>query len=116
MPNNLVCNASSCASNNGGLCQASKIQIKGAGAHIEGETRCATYSENNVENNLKNVFNTNYTGIVGQDLFDGAPVHPKVACSANTCKHNSRGECSKNSLQIFSNSTGDTSCSSFELK
>lgn len=116
MPNNLVCNAESCASNGGGLCQANKIHIKGVGAHVEGETRCATYCEDNVGNNIKNIFNTNYTGLVSQDLFDGAPAHPAVSCSANTCRHNAQGNCSKNSLQIFSKAQGDTSCSSFQLK
>ena len=116
MPNNLVCNAGSCASNAGGLCQANKIHIKGVGASDEKQTHCATYSEDSLTNNVKNIFNTNYVGLVSQEVFDGVPAHPVVSCSANTCTYNKYGECGKNAIQIFSGIKGDTSCSSFIIK
>lgn len=116
MPNRLVCNAGSCASNAGGICNASRIHIKGPGADREEETRCATYCEDSLSNNVKNIFNTNYTGIVSQEMFDGAPAHPSVSCSANTCKFNTVGDCTKQDLQIYAEHKGDTSCASFELK
>ncbi|MGL4989582.1 MAG: DUF1540 domain-containing protein [Sarcina sp.] len=116
MPNNLVCNASDCGSNSGGLCHANKIHIKGVGARNASQTLCATYSTDSFSSSVRNIFNTNYSGIVGQDIFDGAPAHPKVSCSANTCAHNAYGECDRNSLQIFSEREGETDCASFEAE
>lgn len=116
MPNTLVCNAETCSSNSGGLCHANKIHVKGVGARSQDQTLCATYTEDSITNNVKNIFNTNYSGIVSQDVFDGAPAHPKVSCSANTCAFNAYGECSKNSIQIYSEHEGQTDCSSFEPK
>lgn len=116
MPNTLVCNAASCASNSGGICNANKIHVKGVGARNEDQTLCATYTKDSLSSSVKNIFNTNYSGLVSQDIFDGAPAHPKVSCSANTCANNQYGECSKNSLQIYSQAEGDTNCASFEAK
>lgn len=114
MPNRLVCNASSCANNSGSLCQSSKIEIQGIGADSKDETRCATYCKNSFTNNVKNVFSTNYTGILEQDLYSGAPVHPSVSCSAGNCEHNHGGQCSESDLQIYSSSEGVTMCRNFD--
>ena len=116
MQQKLVCNEVDCSNNRGCLCEASKIHIKGKRADQIKETNCSTYSKDSLMNNVKNSINTNYTGILKQDVFDGEPVHPKIYCDAGKCKYNTNGDCTAKDVQIYSPVNGTNMCNTFELR
>lgn len=101
----ISCSVSSCANNKSGTCYAAGLNIGGKGATSECETCCGSYLNSAVYSNL-----ANFTSMRGEANY--------ILCSANTCKHNSGGACSLNSIEVGSATNTkyytETECMSFE--
>ena len=98
----LQCNAESCANNQRGFCCRPNIKVKGPGAHVTAETRCASYAQR-----VDSLSSSTGYGSPNQAL--------DVACDAKNCFFNSSKQCSADSICIDLRSSG-TECSSFRTR
>lgn len=101
----ISCSVSSCGYNKSGMCHSTGgVNIGGRGATSECETCCGSFLNSNVYSNLA------YTEALGEAN--------SIACSADTCRHNTGGSCHLNSIQVGSVTQAkyytETECLSFE--
>ncbi len=100
------CSVQSCAHNKNGSCYATAMNITGNSATNSVGTCCGSYLDNVSYSNIANL------------VSDNRPVN-YVLCSAENCKFNYNGGCSRDQIDVTRNSTmnfdTDTECADFEL-
>lgn len=114
----LNCIARSCVNNEGGLCGAGSILIKGIDSKTTSETYCSSFRRDNVVNEILALTNTNYLGEINQMISDDYEIKmsPRVNCDAHNCAHNIGGECNAYNVSIMGDNAlekEDTCCETF---
>ena len=101
----ISCSVSTCGYNKKGTCHSSGgVNIGGRGATNESETCCGSFLNSNVYSNFSS------SGALSEASY--------IACSADTCRHNSSGGCQLGSIQVGAVTNAkyytETECLSFE--
>lgn len=114
----LSCTARNCVNNEGGLCGAENILVKGVEASSSQETFCSSFKEETVVSQIAAIGNTNYVGEVMQMLSDMSDIKmsPNVHCYATRCFYNGNGICEARDMMIIGDGakdSRDTLCQTF---
>ena len=114
----LNCLARNCVNNEGGLCGAEYILIKGTNSKTTSQTYCSNFRKDNILNEIIALGNTNYVGEIAQMISDDAEIKmsPMVSCHAKKCFFNIDGRCEAADISITGSGARnkeDTCCETF---
>ena len=115
----LNCLARNCVNNEGGLCDAEYILIKGANSKTTSQTYCSNFRKDNILNEIIALGNTNYIGEIKQMVLSDdyeIKMSPMIKCDAHNCIHNVSGSCKAHDVSIMGSEAlkkEDTCCETF---
>lgn len=115
----LACSAFNCVNNVDAICTAAVIDINGENVNSKEGTECETFAPRTLGNAVKNVFNSNYLGVIAKAFDSDHNVGHSIRCTVSKCYYNLDNTCTSDYIQVYgpnANTSTETECETFKVK